>query len=102
MRAGGTISAHRAETCIHSAVMLPAAGRDALVRVADELAAHLDLMPVPRSEQLWGRTRLSPGDPSGAGRADSLRHLPMALSASPGRCRPRPLESAPTRDRAVR
>jgi hypothetical protein len=60
VRAGGTVGEHEVEAYIHSALMLPGAERDALARAANELTAHLGLVPAPSSDQLWGRIRLSP------------------------------------------
>ncbi|MUN63130.1 hypothetical protein GMA12_08255 [Kocuria sediminis] len=59
VRAGGTVGEHEVEAYVHSALTLPAEERDALARAANELTAHLGLMPAPCSDQLWGRIRLS-------------------------------------------
>lgn len=60
VHAGGTVGEHEVEAYIHSALMLPAAERDALARAANELTARLGLVPAPSSGQLWGRIRLHP------------------------------------------
>jgi hypothetical protein len=59
VRAGGAVGEHEVEAYIHSALMLPAAERDALARSANELTAHLGLVPAPCSDLLWGRIRLA-------------------------------------------